>query len=360
MNARERFLQTMHFGQPDRVPHWEMLGYWRDTLERWQDEGMPGDVHVRAYFEFDRWVKIPVNTDLAPAFKEETLDEDAETKVVRLRNGAIARVFKDWRKHSIPQYISMPIKTRADFAEYKKRLNPKSPCRYPQYFEDYAEKFKERDYPVSITAGSLFGLPRGWMSLEGLSYALYDDPALVEEMMEYNTEFIIETIRPALTVIPDIDFACFWEDMAYNHGSLISPKHFKELMSPRYRRITDFLRKHGIEIILVDCDGLTDELIPLWLDAGLTGVYPVEIAAGNDPVEMRKKYGRDLHMVGGIDKRALARDKKAIEKEVMAKVPPLLEAGGWIPGIDHAVPKDVPFENYCYFRELVKKLVEKG
>ncbi|MCK4375815.1 MAG: hypothetical protein KAX19_10815, partial [Candidatus Brocadiae bacterium] len=56
-----------------------------------------------------------------------------------------------------------------------------------------------------------------------------------------------------------------------------------------------------------------------------------------------------------IDKRAL-RDgctKAEIEKEVMSKVPQLVKQGGYSPFVDHAVPPDVPFENFRYYIDLV-------
>jgi uroporphyrinogen decarboxylase len=127
-------------------------------------------------------------------------------------------------------------------------------------------------------------------------------------------------------------------------------------MVPQYRRITDLLHRHGISAILVDCDGNHDELIPLWLDGGINGVFPLEVAAGEDPVALSRRYGKDLLLVGGIDKRALAKDLREIEREVLGKAPFLLEHGGWIPSIDHAVPPDVPLDNYRYYLSLLRKL----
>ncbi len=357
MNARERFLETMHFGNPDRVPYWEIIGYWEEALERWEDEGMPGDVHVKGYFGLDRREFVPVSLRIAPPFRWKIISEDVDTRTEQNPDGVILRRFKE-KPQTIPQYISFPVRDRDSFREFKKRLNSKSPCRYSLYWEDYKRSIKDRDYPIAIHVGSIFGWPRNWMGLENIAVTFYDDPALIQEMMEFIADFVIETITPALEQIPDIDYAVFWEDMAFNKGSLISPKHFRKFMIPQYIKITDLLRKHGIDIVLVDCDGNHNELIPLWLEGGLTGVYPLEVAAGENPVLLRKEYGKDLNMVGGIDKKVLAKDKKAIEKEVMAKVPFLVESGGWIPSIDHAVPPDVPFENYCYYLELVKKIAE--
>lgn len=356
MTARERFHQTMKFGQVDRVSFYEWIGFWTKTLERWRKEGMPGDAALEQIFGFDRRRRLPVSLGVAPGWDEEILSEDAKTETVRGTEGVVYRRFKD-ASHSIPKYIRFPIETRDDWDDFKKRLNPKSPCRYPLYWDDEIRVSQGREYPIWIVIGGLFGWIRNWMGIEGVSIALMTDKAWVQEMMEYVADFIIETITPALEQIPDIDFAAFWEDMAYNKGSLIAPKYVKELMVPHYKRITEVLRKHGIDIILLDCDGNHDELTPLWLESGITGVYPLEVAAGEDPVALRKQYGKDLMMIGGIDKRVLARSKDAIKQEVMAKIPWLIEQGGYIPSIDHAVPADVPYENYLYYIGLVRQVI---
>ena len=59
-----------------------------------------------------------------------------------------------------------------------------------------------------------------------------------------------------------------------------------------------------------------------------------------------------------MDKRVLAQDKKAIEKEVLSKLPYMVEKGGYIPTIDHAIPHDASFENYIYYRQLIRDVAE--
>ena len=61
-------------------------------------------------------------------------------------------------------------------------------------------------------------------------------------------------------------------------------------------------------------------------------------------------------MAGNIDKRALIKGKDAIKEEVMGKVPFLLEKGGYFPSVDHLVPPDVPYENFCYYVNLVRDI----
>ncbi len=156
----------------------------------------------------------------------------------------------------------------------------------------------------------------------------------------------------------EIDAFTFDEDSAYKTGPLISPNIYRKFFLPRHRKIVEFFRKYGVKVIQLDSDGNTEALIPLLIEAGINCHWPLEAAAGMDPVKIRKEYGRDLALIGGIDKRALAKDKRAIESEVRKKIVPMLETGGYIPTVDHLVPPDVPLENFLYYLELKRKIAE--
>ena len=127
-------------------------------------------------------------------------------------------------------------------------------------------------------------------------------------------------------------------------------------MVPHYKRIIELLRSNGVDIIFLDCDGNVEQLIPLWLESGINYIWPMEVAAGNDVVALRKKYGNSLIIGGAIDKRALIKGKQAINEEVMSKVPFLLESGGYLPTVDHLVPPEVTFDNYCYYINLMREV----
>jgi uroporphyrinogen decarboxylase len=197
---------------------------------------------------------------------------------------------------------------------------------------------------------------REWTGLERLLYWFYDEPKLVEEMMDQVLYLDMGVAKRALKDLR-IDFVRFWEDMAYKAGPLISPEMFKKFMIPRYKIITDFLHSNGIDIIHLDSDGNIEELIPIWLDeVGVNFPWPLEVAAGMDGVALRKKYGKRLILGGNIDKRAFIKGKEALKEEVMSKVPFLVETGGYFPGLDHAIPPDVPFENFKYFINLLREI----
>lgn len=343
----------MTFGSPDRVfmiPQWTFP----DTIKRWQEEGMPKDVHFNEYFGFDRYESAPINLGFVPPLETETESETDEYKIVRDELGGRTKVWKD-KTIGMPQWLDYPLKDRASWEKIKERLNPDSQCRYPLYWEDLKRCWKDRDYPLGIHGGSYYGWLRNWTGVEHLSLLYYDDPELVHEMTDYIADFVLKTISRAVEEV-EFDYALFWEDMAHKTGSLLSPDLFREFMLPNYKRVSAFLHEHGIHIQLVDSDGNVDELIPLWLEAGLTGEYPNEVAAGCDILAYREQYGKDLILIGGIDKRALRTTKEAVEEEVMSKVPRLLEQGGYVPFVDHAVPPDVPLENFQYYLQLVREI----
>jgi len=116
------------------------------------------------------------------------------------------------------------------------------------------------------------------------------------------------------------------------------------------------VKGHGIDIILVDTDGNCEDLIPLFLEAGVTGLYPMEVSAGMDIVKARKKYP-GLQMMGGVPKNEIALGKERIDR-FLEDVATILRSGGYIPFGDHSIPPHVPWENFLYYRERLNRLIE--
>ena len=83
---------------------------------------------------------------------------------------------------------------------------------------------------------------------------------------------------------------------------------------------------------------------------------PIEVAAGNDIVAYRRRFGRQMAYRGGVDKRALAAGPAAIDAALEQKVRPLLAQSGYFPMLDHYAPPDISFENYMYYRIRLKQL----
>ena len=365
MTQRERYLSTARFGTLDRtflLPPWT----WQSTLERWHAEGMPPDADLPAYFNTDREGGVPLQMQgpygphLHPPLERQVVSETDEHLVVRDEEGNTLRLFRNDPLQSMPAWLEYPMKDRRDWEELiKPRLDARAPGRRPEgeAWERFVVSARQREDPLGIWCGSFYGWPRSFMGVERISLMLYDDPRLIHEMCEHIADFVVEAVAPILEEVP-CDFAYIWEDMAGKAGPLCSPKMYRQFMLGPLKRVVDMLNTHGIDIIIVDSDGNNDVLIPLWLEAGVTGLRPFEIAAGCDPVAIRRQYGKDLVIQGGIDKRALAQGPDAIEREVLSKVPWLCLQGGFFPQIDHLVPPDVSLANYQYYAVLMRKVVE--
>ena len=362
MTHRERWTRVMNFQSVDHVPD-EEFGYWDNTFRVWHGQGLSRQITNNAncdpYFGFAPRSSVPVHVGLTPGFSEEVLEETGEYRIFRDGDGVVKQVFKSG-KDSIPHYLTFPLKGRKEWEEiFKPRLDINLESRYPENRDDW-EAIKGQfndpnwDKPVGINIGSLFGWLRNWMSFEHIAVMMYDDPALMHDMIEHLATLICAVIDRAVKEI-QIDYAAGWEDMCFNHGPIISPSMFREFLTPRYKKITDVLRDNGVDIIYMDCDGDINPIIHPWLEGGLSGIFPVEVHAGSDPVVIREKYGEAVVILGGVDKHALINGKATI-REYLEKIKPYVEAGGWIPHVDHRVPPDVTFENYVYYLHLKREM----
>jgi uroporphyrinogen decarboxylase len=143
------------------------------------------------------------------------------------------------------------------------------------------------------------------------------------------------------------------EDMAGRNGPLVSPAVFREFMMPYYQRFTAFCRDHGVVSIWVDSDGDMRKLIPLWIEAGVTGVIPCDVVLGQvDVMALREAFPR-LLLAGGIDKRVIeeGRTFEEIDVELERKVRPLVRLGGYFPGPDHAWSPQASLKNFRYYMD---------
>jgi uroporphyrinogen decarboxylase len=376
----------MDFMPSDRTLLWEW-GYWGATIDRWYEEGLPRKKGLRRAVAYGETLAgpgaawrsgvlkiaeaedvtdtlgldpgretIPLQNFIHPPFEERILDEDEETITLIDDQGVTLRKRKD--DASVPQPMAWPVRNRADWEKIKaERFRTTIQERLPVNWAELVEQYKSRDYPLSIASGvcGFFGAPRSLLGDVNLFYAYHDQPDLVHEMLSFLTDFWIEIYGRVLEDVKDVDSAEFWEDMCYRNGPMISPAVFREFMMPYYKKLIGFLRENGVRHFCVDTDGDCRELIPLFLECGMTGMLPFEAQAGCDIVEIRKQYPQ-LQIYGGLDKNQIAQGKQAIDAELERKLPALLQAGGYIPFVDHLVHPDISWENFQYYRQRIREL----
>jgi hypothetical protein len=378
MNARERFLATLRFQSVDRYFHWESLGMWPETLARWYSEGLSPDLKHKMADDLgemaaDEYLRVLVrgfgmdrtdylrssvisgytDSPFCPPFKRQVLHTDGTIKLVRDHDGILKREFMKFGSSSMPNFIEFPVKNRQDYHKLIPRLDPAHPSRFTADWPDRCQFYSERDFPVGLTICGAFGHPRNLMGLEGLCQAYYDDPSLIHTILSDWVAFYTD-LCSRIWLNLRFDYLLIWEDMAYKGGSLISPRLVKRFMLPYYRILINHIRKLGCDLIIVDSDGDVTELIPLFLSVGVNAMLPFEVQAGMDVIRLREIYGRDLAMIGGLDKRVLALSFSDIEDEINQRLSFMLDSGGYIPALDHTAPPDVSLDHFRFYIEKVR------
>lgn len=414
MNSRELFIETMNFNKRVRAPKWE-FGYWGSTIKNWYREGLPEDkypqiptkittisaslyttawIHghenikpgekielpngigvwggalywpsqgfpldndVANYFRFDKsQILVNVEQMFWPHFNVEIIYEDERTLVYIDLDGVKRKYLK--KEATIPTSLEWPIKDWRTWNEIKaQRLNLDDiDKRFPSDWGLLVEKYNNRDYPLALGGYPLgiFGTLAHLLGYENLFYYYYDSPDLIHDILTTFTDVWI-AVWEEVTSDVEVDCVHIWEDISSGKGSMVSPAIFKEFMTPYYRKLTDFLKSKNINIILLDTDGDCSELIPLFLECGITGLYPMEVSAGMDVLRARKMYPK-LQIMGGIPKSDIRLGKERINK-ILEETKILLKSGGYIPFGDHLIPPEVPWEYFKYYRSRLNDLID--
>lgn len=360
MTLSQRLLAAMRYQAVDRIP-WIEFGYWPETLDRWKREGLPDEITAQSaigHFGFDSSLRyglgevtdLGVEAGLCPRFPAEVIEDRGDEEIYQQDDGV--RVRRKKNTETIPHAEAHLLVDRESWAKhYLPRLDPSGPQRFPPDWDRRMQAWRDAAGTSLrlLPGGSTYGWLRNWMGVEAVSAVLYDDPAWFEEMVGTIGDCVLGVLQRLLETGLPFDACAIWEDMCYSGGPLMSPAHVKKYLAPQYRRISELLDAHGIDIRLIDSDGRVDELIPIWLDAGINCVLPIEVGqSGGDPIRLRREFGRDLRMIGGFDKRILRGPPAAITAELL-RLDGLVEEGGYVPMCDHWIPPDVSLENYRFF-----------
>ena len=361
MNNLERFKRTMEFQKVDHPPLL-LDGPWADTWERWYKEGYPKEISMCDYFDVEslEFKYVGLNTGLYPEIPEKIIKE-TEDEIIK--TDSYGRTVRDLKNStSMPEWIDFPVKNKKDLEriirEYfdLSRINERWPKDWEKNKKEWLDS--ERKYGLFLDGGCPYWILRSLAGVEYSSFLFYDCPELIDELFEKVNIICIEGLKK---VLPDVkvDYLGFGEDIAYKTSTLISPEMFKTFLLPRYKKVTELAKSYGLDITWYDSDGDLKPFMELYFEVGIHGFAPCEVAAGMEPIELRKRYGKKIQMIGGIDKREIAKGKEAIRKEVLSKVPKLISEGGYIPKIDHSVSSDISLENYTYYINLLKEIYKE-
>lgn len=372
MTFRENAMAVLHYEAYEKFPV-VSFGYWGETVQKWANEGHItreeaddycrrgdngwGDRSIMKKLGFDfNWNScVGSSSDLFPAFEEKTLEERPDgSRVIRDGSGLIVLVK--------PGIVSIPAEigtSLTDRSVWEQEYLPRLRFSMERISTELLETLRDdagREIPVGIHCGSLMGRMRDLLGVEQMSYLLADDFDLYEEIIDTMDGLCYECVKAMLDSGAKFDYAHFWEDICFKNGPLVIPSMFDEYVGPHYKRITDLLHSHGIDIISVDCDGWIDRLIPTWLENGVNTMFPIEVGTWNASIApWREQYGRELRGVGGMNKTVFSRDRAAVDAEI-ERLRPLIELGGYIPCPDHRIAPDAKYENVQYYCDRMQNL----
>ncbi len=370
MTPRQRYRETLLFGNPDKIP-FNPGGPRETTLARWHQEGLPDGVNWYSYLlevlgieqeQTQPRVDLGVSFQMIPKFEEKVLEHRNGHYLVRDWMGAITEISDEYDYTYIRQakdfvtrrWWRFPVTNRDEWEQMKTRYNPHDRRRFPSDFDERCAKLQNRDYVVGLNINGPFWQLREWVGFEALCILMIEESEWVHEMIQFWDEFVTQTLNPILQRV-ELDYLGISEDMAYKGHSMISPQMCREFLLPSWRRWTKQVKASGCPVVWMDSDGYVGELIPLWIEAGINTELPNEVAAGSDVVEFRNRYGKQMGYIGGIDKRAIAKGGEVMRKEVIHRCS-ILADGGYIPGCDHGVPPDISWPNFVEYSRLLAQL----
>jgi len=368
MTSRERVLTALDHGIPDRVPI--DLG------------GNQTGIHKTAYHRLTGHLGFPEEARTMDAVQQ--LAQPSERVLERFRvdtryivagpatsfKGGIVKVEREGRvwhdftdefgvRWSMPddQQLYMDITLHPlDAATIKDVQDypwPKGddPGRFAGLRERALEIRNQTPYAVvSGIAGVIYEY--GWY-LRGLEQWFCDlltNPDFCEAVLDRMLAYWLDWFRLFLDEVGDVvDVIMIGDDLAGQDGPLFNPEIYRRLVKPRHRRLVRYIRSRTNAKIWYHTCGSCAALIPDLIENGIDILNPVQTSARRmDPVELKRRFGRDLAFWGGgcDSQRVLPRGTPAdVVASVRANLSAFMPGGGYVFNGIHNIQADVPPEN---------------
>ncbi len=371
MDSRERILTTMNHEEPDRVP---IFCYSIDSLDVVQGYGFPKPVGVY---------------DLEPR-KTVGIFKKIGTDLVIMPTASLPVSFETVTGKSvcgipIPEHITMVDEFGRTFVYYNqggihltnyvggvfssdtgdvdeiiakyekwKQPVPNEKGRY-QHYRTALRKAKE-DGPYVIPMAQSF-LETAWQpfGFQNFTKLLFKRPYFIREMLKTIEEFLRGIIDYLVTNF-SIELFLFTDDLGYKTGPLISPRHFTQFIFPKMKDFVSYLHKNGVKAMFHSC-GNINKLLEKVIETKIDGLNPLEPSASMDIFEIRRKYGKEITLMGNVDTIDLL--TRGIPEDIELSVRKLIQhcapGGGFILADSHSINPQITYRNYNTLITSTKK-----
>jgi len=352
-----RLQNTLSCREPDRIPLFDL--FWKEFLDKWSKE--KNESNIYEYYDMDLILCVP-NFD--PKVKSFELIESG--KDYSIFKSGFGCTLKKADYSPMPGYLDFSVKSAEEYDDFILE-DPSDERRYFQQsanilssagdvfvpsFYDQLQAFKGKIPTMGLV---LEGQEIMWR-IRGMEEFFVDLMLEKEKTKKFLGRLEEYAIQIGLNQIKmGVDFMFIGGDIAYDKGMFFSPDTWRFFFKPFLANMCrEFKRaKPDIRLIYHGCGNAVavfDELIECGIDAYQT----LEVKAGLDVIELKKKYGNRLAFIGNIDAaNVLPGDMETMKKDVLRRLN-AAKGGGYIPMSDHSVPDTVSVENYDYYIQLIK------
>lgn len=307
MKSRERVMTALRRQQPDRVPYCE-LGIDRALAHRimgWKElPSQAADLEANPY-TVDEAKAIAATLGLdniiyvlrAPVYAERLRGEDG-------------RLF--YGQGLITSEADLPVLQLPDPTDDQLYAEART---FTAQKEDYAAWFVTR---IGISSTML------GMGIENFCLALFDNRAFLETVLDTYVDWAVVVAQRVCKM--GFDVFVTTDDMAFNTAPFFSPKIFREVMLPRFRRMAEQITIPWI----IHSDGNILPFLPDLLDLGIAGIHPLEKGA-MDIGAVKRDYGDRVCLLGNVDLNILTiGTPDDVDREVASLIETVGPGGGYI------------------------------
>lgn len=355
----ERVQKALSFQEPDRIPRFDL--FWQEFIDKWLEEKkLPPSTNINEYYDFD-FVLCVMNQD--PKIHSFTLIERGEDYTI-FKSG-FGCTCKKADYSPMPAYLDFEVKSADQYEDFILE-DPNDERRYYQPSANILSSSGNVEAPsyADQMAAAEGKFARMGLVLEGQEFMwrirgmqeLFVDLMLeenkVRRMIERAEAFEIQLGLNQIKMGVDLMF--IGGDVAYDKGMFYSPDTWRKYFKPMLRNMCQAFKsaKPDIKILYHGC-GNASAVYDDMIECGIDAYQTLEVKAGLDVVELKKKYKNRLAFVGNIDVReVLTGDQDNLKRDVLRRLN-AAKGGGYIPMSDHSVPDNVPVENYDFYMELI-------
>jgi hypothetical protein len=361
----DRLNKTIRHQEADRVPVSDF--FWGSFISRWKNDlGLPADADPYKYYDLDMIVTIP---NMDPHIREfEIIRQDDQEVVVKTGFETTIRKRFDfpmpeqvgWDTDTIEKLLAFefddPWDRRRYFEGGDNQIAGVGDCFY-RNSPPWVDTVKEL-YPDIPVWGSVMECSECLTRLIGqmnnlLWIGMYPDR--LGEALRRIGAFYLEICKAQVEAAGDyLDGMVIWGDIAFKQGPFFDPEYWRRHYKPWVNAMVEHCHGHDLPVMYHGC-GNVNILFVDFIEMGVDLYNPLEVKAGMDAVELKKRYGKRIGFCGSNDITVWERgDREEIRRNTL-RVLNAAKGGGYVFQSDHSVSSGVSGHIYDYIMKLVRQ-----